>query len=129
MSSPNASRRKKSDFDNRIDLINNSNADLYISIHVNYLDDNRYYGAQTFYTRENLKLAQVMQESIKNKLNSPMYEKELSDSIYMYKKLIIPGVLIEIGFISNCNERELLTNDDYQDKIVNSIINGLVSYY
>lgn len=129
LSSPNTNRRKKSDFDNRIDLINNSNADMYISIHVNYLDDNRYYGAQTFYTKENLKLAQVMQESLKNKLNSPMYEKELNNSIYMYKKLSIPGVLIEIGFISNRNERELLTNDDYQDKIVDSIINGLISYY
>ena len=47
----------------------------------------------------------------------------------MYKKLKIPGVLIECGFISNNKERELLNSDDYQDEIVDSIINGLIKYY
>ena len=37
LSEPNARWRKKSDFDNRIKLINNSKANLYLSIHLNYL--------------------------------------------------------------------------------------------
>ena len=38
LASPDANRRKKSDFDNRIDLINNSNANIYLSFHIqNYL--------------------------------------------------------------------------------------------
>ena len=53
LSSPHVSRRKKSDFDNRIRLINNSGADLYLSIHINYLVDSRYYGAQVFFTKSN----------------------------------------------------------------------------
>lgn len=129
LSSPNISRRKKSDFDNRIKLINNSNADLYISIHINYLDETKYYGAQVFYTNSNKKLADVIQDKFIKKLNSPMSSKELSDSIYMYKKLNIPGVLIECGFISNAKERKLLVSEEYQDKIVDSIISGLIDYY
>lgn len=129
LSSPNISRRKKSDFDNRIKLINNSNADLYISIHINYLDETKYYGAQVFYTNSNKKLADVIQNKLIRKLNSPMSSKELSDSIYMYKKLNIPGVLIECGFISNAKERKLLVSEEYQDKIVDSIISGLIDYY
>ena len=129
LSSPNTNRRKKSDFDNRILLINNSNADLYISIHINYLDNDKYYGAQVFYAKDNKELAKVIQKELKKGLDSPMNEKKLSDSIYMYKKLTIPGVLIECGFLSNKRERNLLINDEYQTKLVNSIVQGVKNYY
>ena len=125
LSSPNAFRRKKSDFDNRINLINNSGAHLYLSIHINYLNDNRYYGAQVFYTDGNKMLAKSIQEC----LDSPMNEKKLSNTIYMYKKLNVPGVLIECGFLSNDNERRLLQDNDYQNKLVESIVKGLLKYY
>lgn len=129
LSSPDAYRRKKSDFDNRIDLINNSRADMYLSIHMNYLIDSRYYGAQVFYTEENKGLASLLQDSLIRYVESPLREKELSNSIYMYKKLKIPGVLIECGFLSNDKERRLLITDDYQNKIVNAIVEGLLRYY
>ena len=129
LSSPDASRRKKSDFDNRIDLINNSGADMYLSIHMNYLIDSRYYGAQVFYTEGNKELASLLQDSLIRYVESPLREKELSNSIYMYKKLKIPGVLIECGFLSNDKERRLLITDDYQNKIVNAIVDGLLRYY
>ncbi|MGN1371605.1 MAG: N-acetylmuramoyl-L-alanine amidase [Candidatus Coprovivens sp.] len=129
LSSPNVSRRKKSDFDNRISLINNSDSDLYLSIHVNYLEDSRFYGAQTFYTIDNEELAQVIQGELKKNLKSPMNVKKISNSIYMYKQLTIPGVLIEVGFLSNFKERDLLIDENYQDKIVDSIIKGLINYF
>ena len=125
LSSPNVSRRKKSDFDNRINLINESGADLYLSIHMNYLSDSRYYGAQVFYIEGKSRLA----KSIQDNFDSPMKEKKLSNSIYMFKKLIVPGVLIECGFLSNDKERSLLQDKDYQDKLVESIVNGLLKYY
>ena len=129
LSSPNVSRRKKSDFDNRISLINNSRADLYLSIHINYLVDSRYYGAQVFYTNGNEELANVLQTSMINNLGSPLKEKRISDSIYMYKQLLIPGVLIECGFLSNGKEKSMLITDKYQDKIVDAIVDGLIKYY
>lgn len=129
LSSPNTNRRKKSDFDNRIKLINSSDADMYISIHMNYLSQQEYYGGQVFYTEGNEKLANVMQQSFVDNLKSPREEKKLIDTIYMYKQLKIPGVLIECGFLSNKNERYLLNSSEYQDKIVQTIIKGLLKYY
>lgn len=129
LSSPNALRRKKSDFDNRIKLINESNADMYISIHINYLDNAKYYGSQVFYTEDNLELASAIQSEMIEQLKSPLKERELDNDIYMYKKLDIPGVLIECGFMSNTKERSLLVTDKYQSKIVKSIIDGLIKYY
>lgn len=129
LSIPNASRRKKSDFDNRIKKINNSNADMYISLHINYLDNSKYYGAQVFYTKGNEKIADSIQKEFIDGLKSPMKSRKLMDDIYMYKKLKIPGILIECGFISNDNERKLLISEEYQDKIVEYIVKGIINYY
>ena len=129
LSLPNANRRKKSDFDNRINIINNSGADMYLSIHINYLGDAKYYGAQVFYTKGNEAIADNLQRMFVDKLKSPMNSRKISDDIYMYKKLKIPGVLIECGFLSNSKERKLLIDENYQYKIVKSIVDGLISYY
>ena len=72
LSYPNAMYRKKSDFDNRIFLINNSNADLYLSIHLNYLNDSRYYGPQVFYLLDE-KLANIMQKNLNKILFRRIY--------------------------------------------------------
>ena len=129
LSSPNAFRRKKSDFDNRINLINSSGADLYLSFHINYLDDSRYYGAQVFYTEGNEEIAEILQDSMNDNLDSPLKEKKLNSSIYMYKQLVVPGVLIECGFLSNDKERKLLVNKEYQNRIINTVVEGLLNYY
>ena len=47
----------------------------------------------------------------------------------MYKKLNVPGVLVECGFLSNYSERSLLQKDDYQFKIAEAIMKGIVNYF
>ena len=127
LASPNVKYRKKSDFDNRIRLINNSKCDMYLSIHTNYLSDSSYYGAQVFYYNNNKKLA----DSIQSRLNSISYPRntKVMPNIYMYKNLNKKGVLIEVGFLSNSYERNMLLNKDYQYKLSKEIVNGLIDYY
>ena len=129
LSAPNARFRKKSDFDNRIKLINTSNADIYLSIHLNYLSDSRYSGPQVFYNNDNKNLAEKIQKSLNAFTKSERDVKQIPKSTYMYSKLKIPGVLIECGFLSNAKERSLLTNEDYQKKIANAICEGVLEYY
>ena len=47
----------------------------------------------------------------------------------MNRKITIPGVLIEVGFLSNPGERYLLKQSDYQYKICNSIKNSIIKYF
>ena len=129
LSSPSAKFRKKSDFDNRIKLINESDADLYLSIHLNYLSDSSYFGPQVFYTKENKSLAESIQTSMNEELNGSRKIKKMPTDTYMYNKLKIEGVLIECGFLSNYNERNLLMTDGYQQQVAKSIANGLVNYF
>ncbi len=128
ISSPNAHRRKKSDFDNRIDLINKSKANVYLSIHINYLEDTSYYGGQIFYYgEENKKLAEFLQSEF-NTISYPRSIKPMPN-IYMYRRLKIPGVLVECGFISNKKEREKLITPAYQKEIAKVLTQGLANYF
>ena len=129
LSTPNARFRKKSDFDNRIKLINNANADIYLSIHLNYLNDSRYSGPQVFYNSDNKMLAESVQKSLNNLTKSEREIKQIPKDTYMYSKLKIPGVLIECGFLSNAKERSLLTNEEYQKKIAKAISLGVLEYF
>ncbi len=129
LSNPNHNYRKKSDFDNRIRLINSSNANLYLSIHTNYLNNINYFGPQVFYDKDNKEIAVTIQRSMNKILNNKRNVKKIPSDTYMYKKLKINGVLVECGFLSNNKERILLNNSDYQKKIALSITNGILEYY
>ena len=131
LSLPNSSNHKKSDLNQRIKLIDESNCDIFLSIHLNADVSESWSGAQVFYddiNEENLVLAKYLQDEFSNDLKSKRKIKEISN-LYLYRKATTPGVLVEVGFLSNANERYLLRNDDYQQKIVNSIANGVIKYF
>jgi len=128
LSKPNAFMRKKSDFDNRIKLVNESKADYYFSIHLNYLEDKRYYGPQIFYnnkTKNNKIIAEQIQNDLNKNLKTNREVKKIPNKTYMYDKLLIDGVLIECGFLSNSYERNLLTSKDYQKKFAKLLANSI----
>lgn len=127
LSSINARRRKKSDFDNRIKLINNSNADMYISIHLNSTASSNWHGTQIFYdniNKNNKKIAELF-SSYLNLKRKPIEIKNM----YLNKNIKIPGVLIEVGFLSNYYDRTNLLTAEYQDKIANQIVKSVINYY
>lgn len=124
LASPEVNRRKKSDFDHRIRRINESGANYYISIHLNYLENKSYFGPQVFYTTENKDLAIQMQNDFNKTLNVNREAKKIPNTIYMYSKLKVPGVLIECGFLSNDEERKKLLDDNYIDNLASIIANN-----
>ena len=119
---------KKSDLNNRVRAINNSNADLFISIHLNSYGTS-WYGVQIFYDDNNSNnevLASIMDKNIRD-LNGNRTYKNKND-LYLLKNIKVPGILVEVGFLSNENERYLLTNSKYQEKVSKSLCNGIKEY-
>ena len=131
LSKNNNTNRKKSDLNNRAKIINDSNADIYISIHLNSINSSTWSGAQVFYddvNKKNLELANIMQKQLKHDLKTKRNVKEIKD-ILLNRKAVIPGILIEAGFLSNPNDRYLLQKSDYQYKISESIKKGIINYF
>lgn len=131
LSNNNTGARKKSDLNNRAKIINASGADIYISIHLNSISSSTWSGAQVFYDDVNSKnydFAMLMQEQLKTDLKTTREVKEIT-TMLMNRKITIPGILIEAGFLSNPNDRYLLQKADYQYKIVESIKKGIIKYF
>lgn len=121
--------RKKSDFDNRIKLINNSQADIYISIHQNHYENNKYSGPQVFYAKEASKsLALIIQETLNKATNTKRTTKYITNT-YMYPKINKKGILIECGFLSNEEENNKLTTPEYQEYLSKIITEGIINYF
>ena len=130
LSEKNAKNKKRSDLQKRANLINNSNCDLFLSIHLNSDKSPTWYGAQVFYTKQhidNQKIANIIQEKMKKEINTKRKEKQIKNT-YLYEKIKRPGVLIEAGFISNPTERNKLTDSSYQQLISKIIVEGTIEY-
>ena len=122
---------KRADMNKRVDIINKSNADLALSIHLNSYSDSKYRGAQVFYCdniKENEVLASDIQNALINNLNNTDRKIVRRDNIYLLNRVIIPTCIIECGFMTNFNELTLLKNDEYQHRLADAIINGISNY-
>lgn len=131
LSVSNAWNRKRSDLSRRANIINQSNCDLYLSIHLNAEDSGTLHGAEVYYDTinpENKKIAEIFQEEFKKYLNSDREYKENSTK-YLQRRVSRPGVLLEVGFLSNASERALLKSDTYQNKIATVIRNAVNLYF
>ncbi|MED4018121.1 N-acetylmuramoyl-L-alanine amidase CwlD [Sutcliffiella cohnii] len=126
------SRRKAEDLRKRVEMINHSDADLFLSIHLNAIPSPKWRGAQTFYYRsieENQRLAKFVQDEFRKNLENTNRSAKSINGIYLLKHANIPGALVEVGFLSNPSERELLRSEKYQKALAASIYNGIMRHY
>ncbi|MEI2358423.1 N-acetylmuramoyl-L-alanine amidase CwlD [Mesobacillus zeae] len=125
-------KRKVQDLKRRRDLINTSDADFYASIHLNAIPSPKWKGAQTFYSgnyRDSKRAATLIQAELRRNLENTDRKAKSANQIYLLKHTKKPGVLVEVGFISNPGEKRLLKTDEYQDELAASIYEGILRYY
>lgn len=126
--------KKISDIKNREEFIKASDAELFISIHMNKFSQKEYSGPQVFFSRNNEKselLAKCIQKSMVAALN-PENRREIKkadDGIYLLKTAQIPAVLVECGFLSNSKEEQMLKDEKYQRQLAWSMYCGVIEYF
>lgn len=123
--------RKRADLIKRVELIENTKADLYVAIHCNAFPSGRWSGAQTFYAPEVLgskELALCIQEELIAFPGNTTRQPKTDTTSYIFKKTKVPIVNVELGFLSNPEEEKLLQDSAYQDKLTWSIYAGIVRY-
>ncbi|WP_044895226.1 N-acetylmuramoyl-L-alanine amidase CwlD [Bacillus alveayuensis] len=126
------SRRKIEDLQKRVEFINESEADLFISVHLNAIPSPRWRGAQTFYYAsfvENERVAKFIQAELRRNLENTNRSAKAINGVYLLKYAKKPGALVEVGFLSNYDERQLLSSEDYQTKVAASIYKGILRYF
>ena len=124
-------KRKRADLQERVEIINESDADLYVSIHLNSLADAQWRGAQTFFNNKkeaNKQLAESIQKQLIKTLENTDREAKSMNGVYLVEYSKKVGALVEIGFLSNDEERQLLQNKKYQDKVAFAIYGGITKF-
>ena len=125
-------QKKISDLKNRVDLINESNSNLLVSIHLNKFEDSKYSGWQSFY-RKNDDLSKNLAISIQKNLNLAIQKENKREALSISNKYLldntkIPATIVECGFLSNQQEMSLLKTEEYQEKIAWGIYTGIMDY-
>ena len=128
-----AGSRKMSDMKNRCARVEESGADLVVSIHQNSYHQEDVSGAQVFYYKhsaEGKKLAQILQKSLKENLDTENKRQEKEDSTYyMLLHTGAPTVIAECGFLSNPQEAALLNTAEYRQKVAEALCKGILEYF
>ncbi len=126
--------KRRQDLLKRKKMMDESNADIVVSIHLNSFSDSQYHGAQTFYTKESLsskKLAISLQTALRELLE-PENDREAllkSEDIIITKNCKVTTAIVECGFLSNQEEEKKLVDDSYQTKIAEAIKAGIDNYF
>lgn len=127
-----SSGKKAQDMKNRVNLMNDNNADIIVSIHQNSYSDSSIHGAQVFYYTTSIagkELAEILQEALITGLNPDNHRQaKANDNYYLLKKVHSPIVIVECGFLSNPSEAALLSSEGYQDQIAWILHMGILQY-
>lgn len=127
--------RHQRDLNARVNIINNSNAQLFLSIHVNCnLNKPSTDGSIVFYNdqfQQNKPLAYSIQRALnammvnekKRTIHDP---KQANYFLLVHSK--IPGAIIETAFVSNTEERNLLATDEFREQLAKAISDGVEQY-
>ena len=135
----------------RADLCEKFRPDLFLSIHCNAASGKTITGIETFamtpqgcassndskpgntkssgnaFDKNNYRLAYEIQKALLR--NTEAEDRGVKHArFFVLRNASCPAVLIETGFISNQREGALLNRADYQAKIVNAIVLGILNY-
>ena len=129
--SPTASNKKKSEMEKRKSIIDSSNADLVVSVHMNSFSLPSCKGAQVYYAMENQngkELAESVQTSLSNSIEGAKKTAQVGD-FFVLNCTDKPGILVEFGFLSNPQEELLLQDKNYMKSMCYSVLGGILNFF
>ena len=107
---------------------NELNADLFISIHGNTYEDSTVSGTEAYYYHTGSKsFAKILQGKVVEATGFKDRGVKNND-FFVVKYTDMPAVLLEIGYLTNPEEELLMIDDNFQNKIAESMCDGVKEY-
>ncbi|SNZ03492.1 N-acetylmuramoyl-L-alanine amidase [Terribacillus aidingensis] len=114
----------------RASISNNWGADIFVSVHANSATTSAAQGLESYYygsSSSGKQLASSIQTALAANTDNGDRGTRSSD-FYVLRHTSMPAVLVETGFTSNPTDAVLLKDTGYQDKVANSIADGIKNY-
>lgn len=114
----------------RVEMVEESDADLFISIHANAVANAKRHGAEVFYFAKS-EASKTLANSIQGELCKITQANRTAQTAdyFVLRRNKIPAALIEVGYITNKEERLSLQNAEYQRSLAEAIAAGIHNYY
>ena len=113
----------------RVAMAEKFNPDIFVSIHVNSSVRPEITGIEThYYHQESLNLAQTVHSSLASAIDSKN-RGLFKSKFYVINHTTSPAILVEIGFISNDNERAQLVSEKRKQATAKAIVEGVNNYF
>lgn len=116
------------DFKDTASMANSANPDAFVSLHSNAAGSTSANGIETFYSKD---IDVALGNEVHNRLiaNTGATDRKLKkDTYYVTNHTIMPAILVENGFLTNAAEAAKMKEESYQQAIINSITDGIVTY-
>jgi N-acetylmuramoyl-L-alanine amidase len=113
----------------RVEMANHNDSDVFISIHANsFGSQHGVEGIETYYfSDESYPLAKAVHRQLLLQLKQPDRGVR-KNNFYVVHHTQMPAALVEIGYLSNAHEEQLLTSAAYQDKAAKAIYAGIKDF-
>ena len=119
------------DLEERGAYANRKEAKVFVSIHCNSSEEGEGYGIETFYSEqkgeESRALAGLLQACMIEQTQARDREIKTADHVVTVTAKM-PSALVETGFLSDAEERLLLQQEEYQEKLAKGIADGIIAY-
>lgn len=124
---------KRQDLEERARIGNESGANLYVSIHINASTVRKDQGFQVWYGSGNddgQQLAEKITQSVGNANICTRIRavKQVPETLYIFRTVTIPSVLVECGFISNAADLYKLQQETFRNDLCKALCEGIVNY-
>lgn len=123
----------KVSLEERVEIANRQQADLFLSIHQNVSGEPSVHGLETYYcekdTEGNKRFAILLHNGAVEKTDAKDRGLKENSKLYVLRETFMPACLIETGFLTNEKEREALCSEEYQKKLVEGMAQGIDLYF
>ena len=126
-------RKKKLDLAARLEIMNQYDNAIFVSIHMNAFTDRSCSGLQVWYSKNDaasLTLAKTIQNNARLRLqtNNKRVVKEATSAINLLFNATCPAVLIECGFLSNPDEASRFATAEYRGEVAENISYSIMEF-
>jgi N-acetylmuramoyl-L-alanine amidase len=116
----------------RTNKVNEINPHLLISLHINTSKNSNVNGVDAFVASENVfyeKSVEAANKLIEKISNNNLVKGNVKDAkLFIIEKSKCPAILLEVGYLTNENDKTYITSEDGKNEIANSILDFLKQY-
>ena len=114
----------------RAEMANKAGANVFVSIHCNYLEKGEANGIEIYYDTNN-EAGGVLAKKVQNWLVNMTGAKDRgtrTEDFIVTRETTMPSILVELGYLSDSTERARLLTDSYQNLLAGGIARGVREY-